>query len=110
MREFAKLQLDTLGYRVIEAANGHEAMNVMRANNDIDLLFTDMIMPGGMSGRQVAQEARLLNPGLKVLYCSGYAEDTVVQQGLLDETFELLNKPYTRLELATKIRGVLMDC
>ena len=110
VREFAKLQLDTLGYRVIEAANGHEAMNVMRANNDIDLLFTDMIMPGGMSGRQVAQEARLLNPGLKVLYCSGYAEDTVVQQGLLDETFELLNKPYTRLELATKIRGVLMDC
>jgi CheY-like chemotaxis protein len=73
----------------------------------IDLLFTDVIMPGGMNGRQLAVEALKRKPGLKVLYTSGYTEDAIVHHGRLDEGVLLLAKPYRRSDLARLIRTAL---
>jgi PAS domain S-box-containing protein len=107
VREFAKTQLHYLGYRVLEAANGKDALKILREHQDIDLLFTDVVMPGGLNGRELAHEARKLYPALKVLFCSGYAESAILHLGLLDEDLQLLNKPYSRLQLARRIRGML---
>jgi signal transduction histidine kinase len=107
VREFAKAQLLYLGYRVVEAANGKDALAVLREHNDIDLLFTDVVMPGGLNGRELALEARKLYPSLKVLFCSGYAESAILHMGLMDKDVQLLNKPYSRLQLARRIRGML---
>jgi CheY-like chemotaxis protein len=96
-----------LGYRVFEAANGNDALKVLAEHQGIDLLFTDLVIPGGLNGRQLAQQASLLKPELKVLYCSGYAESAVHHQGWLNKEIQLLNKPYTRLELARRVRGAL---
>ena len=74
---------------------------------DIDLLFTDVIMPGGLNGPQLAAAARSARPGLPVLYTSGYTENAIVHHGRLDPGVHLLNKPYRRNELACKIRQVL---
>ena len=100
-------QLRSLGYRVTAATSGPEALKALNAHHDIDLLLTDIIMPGGMNGRELADQARLSNPSLKVLYTSGYTENAIVHHGRLDSGVELLSKPYTRLELATKVRSVL---
>jgi len=107
VREFAKTQLLYLGYRVLEAANGKDALAVLREHPEIELLFTDVVMPGGLNGRELAHEARKLYPALKVLFCSGYAESAILHMGLLDEDVQLLNKPYSRLEMARRIRGML---
>ncbi|WP_409522487.1 PAS domain S-box protein [Nitrincola sp. MINF-07-Sa-05] len=100
-------QLLSLGYRVTSATSGPEALSVLQAQRDIGLLFTDIIMPGGMNGRELADQARAVYPLLKVLFTSGYTENAIVHQGRLDPGVDLLSKPYTRLELATKVREVL---
>ncbi len=107
VREFAKTQLLHLGYRVLEAANGKGALAILREHPEIELLFTDVVMPGGLNGRELAHEARKLYPALKVLFSSGYAESAILHMGLLDENVQLLNKPYSRLQLARRIRGIL---
>ncbi len=107
VREFAKSQLALLGYRVLEATNGKEALAILREHEDIDLLFTDVVMPGGLTGRELAVEACAINPTLRVLYCSGYAEKAIHSQGVLGKEMQLLSKPYTRFELAKRIREVL---
>lgn len=105
--EHLKNQLETLGYRVTTAMSGPEAMDVLRAHGDIDLLLTDIVMPGGMNGRELADLARVHRPSLRVMFTSGYTENAIVHQGRLDPGVTLLSKPYTRLELATKVRAVL---
>jgi PAS domain S-box-containing protein len=107
VREFAKTQLLYLGYQVLEAANGKDALAMLREHPEIELLFTDVVMPGGLNGRELALEARKLYPALKVLFTSGYAESAILDMGLLDEHIQLLNKPYSRLQLARRIREVL---
>ena len=107
VRDFAKSLLTDLGYRVLEASNGKEALRLIEKHEDIDLLFTDVVMPGGMNGRELAEEACKTRAKLKVLYCSGYAESAAINQGLLDQGVRLLNKPYTRRELASTIRQAL---
>jgi signal transduction histidine kinase/CheY-like chemotaxis protein len=109
VREFAKLQLTSLGYVVLDAANGLDALEILNRNKDVNLLFTDIVMPGGLNGRELARRACEINPGLKVLYCSGYAEQATLRRGLLEKDMQLLNKPYSRLGLATRIRGVLTE-
>ncbi|WP_439596860.1 ATP-binding protein [Falsiroseomonas sp.] len=100
-------ELKLLGYQVLAAGNGHEAMEVLRSEVEIDVLFTDVVMPGGMSGPQLAEAALQLRPGLRVLYTSGYTENAVVHHGRLDPGVVLLSKPYRRQELAEKLRHVL---
>jgi PAS domain S-box-containing protein len=96
--------LETLGYRVLGAANGAEAIERLHARPDIDLLFTDVVMPGGMNGRELADAAQALRPDLPVLFTSGYTEDAIVHHGRLDPDVHLLRKPYRRQELAAKLR------
>jgi signal transduction histidine kinase len=107
VREFAISQLAGLGYRVLEAANGKDAVKLIMEHEEIDLLFTDVVMPGGMNGRELAHAAHRLRPTLRVLYTSGYAESAIVHQGLLDKDVQLLSKPYSRMVLAGKIRETL---
>jgi len=73
----------------------------------IDLLFTDVVMPGGMNGREVAEEARLIDPRLKVLFTSGYFEGALLRNGNLDANVQLLIKPYRKKELAQKVQDAL---
>jgi PAS domain S-box-containing protein len=110
VREYAISLLADLGYRVLPAANGRDALEIVRSHGraDIDLLFTDVVMPG-MNGRELAIEACKLNPRLKVLYCSGYAEQVILHQGLQNDDVCLLNKPYSRLEVARSVRTVLSE-
>ncbi|MEQ8516624.1 MAG: response regulator, partial [Chromatocurvus sp.] len=107
VRQYASTQLSLLGYRVIEAANGIEAIQVMRERDDIDLLFTDVVMPGGVNGPELAQQARELHPRLKVLYTSGYTQNAIVHHGRLDAGVLLLSKPYQRDKLARMVRQAL---
>ncbi|WP_194756371.1 hybrid sensor histidine kinase/response regulator [Aliidiomarina indica] len=100
-------QLRSLGYKVTAVSSGPDALISLGERDDIDLLLTDIVMPGGMNGRELADKARENNPSLKVLFTSGYTENAIVHHGRLDPGVELLSKPYTRLELATKVRRVL---
>ncbi|MEW6090646.1 MAG: ATP-binding protein, partial [Pseudomonadota bacterium] len=100
-------QLADLGYHVTGAENGVMALLILKADESIDLLFTDVVMPGGMNGRQLAEAATEMRPGLKVLFTSGYTENAIVHQGRLDRGVQLLSKPYRREELAAKIRKVM---
>ena len=100
-------QLLSLGYRVHSAANGQSALQVLRDHPEIDLLFTDIVLPGGMNGRQIAEAAQAVRPDLKVLYTSGYSENVIIHHHRLDPGIELLSKPYRRAELASRIRKVL---
>jgi CheY-like chemotaxis protein len=107
VRMYAHHLLEDLGYRVLSASNGPEALEVLAKNTDVRLLFTDVIMPGGMNGRQLADAACKLRPSLKVLYTSGYTENAIVHHGRLDPGVILLSKPYQRKDLVTKLRQVL---
>jgi DNA-binding LytR/AlgR family response regulator len=80
---------------------------VLKLEAGFDLLFTDVVMPGGLNGRQLAEEARKLNPGLRVIFSSGYADSAVAHHGGLDQGVHLLNKPYRRSDLAKKVREAL---
>ncbi|WP_017302070.1 PAS domain-containing protein [Nodosilinea nodulosa] len=107
VRRYAYDQLLNLGYQVLVAIDGPTALALVRQRDDIDLLFTDVVMPGGMSGRELADLARQLRPELNVLYTSGYAENAIVHHGRLDAGIQLLSKPYGRAELSQKIRDAL---
>lgn len=107
VRSHVEAQLKLLGYLVITARNGPEALEIIRSEADIDLLFTDVIMPGGMNGRELTEAAAVLRPELKVLYTSGYTENAIIHHGRLDDGVDLLQKPYRRIELANKVREVL---
>ncbi len=100
-------QLRSLGYDCKEAASAADALEIMDKGCTIDLLFTDVVMPGGMNGRQLADAALLRQPDLKVLFTSGYTEDAIIHQGRLDPGVTLLSKPYRRADLAAKIKSAL---
>ena len=100
-------QLRLLGYRVIETRNAREALEAARRIDDFDLLFTDVVMPGGMTGRQLADEIQLLRPGIKVLYTSGYTENAIVHHGHLDPGVQFIGKPFRQADLDEKIRTTL---
>jgi len=107
VQDFAAAQLAELGYRVLVAGDGPEALEILGRDIDIDLLFTDVVMPGGLNGRQLAEAAQDLRPGLKVLYTSGYTDNAIVHHGRLDADALMLGKPYRRAELAAKIAVAL---
>ncbi|NML59565.1 PAS domain S-box protein [Massilia sp. RP-1-19] len=107
VRTFARGQLEELGYRVIEAASGADALELLHGRADIELLFTDVVMPGGMSGRQLADAAQAFRPALPILYTSGYTQDAIIHHGRLAPGVMLLSKPYRRAELAQKVSAAL---
>jgi CheY-like chemotaxis protein len=107
VREHSTASLRDLGYRVLAAEDAHAALRVLAGAEEIAMLFTDVGLPGGMTGRQLVDAARLQRPGLKVLYTTGYARNAIVHGGVLDPGTELLPKPFSYAALAAKIRTVL---
>jgi CheY-like chemotaxis protein len=107
VRNFVVAQLQGLGYRTIAAADSRAAMAVVENGEPFDLLFTDVILSGGMTGRQLADAVAKHRPGLKVLYTSGYTDNSIVHHGRLDQGVLLLTKPYRKTQLAQMIRQAL---
>ncbi len=99
--------LEDLGYTVLSALSGVEALAILEKGVKVDLLFTDVVMPGAISGRQLAERAIERVPTLRILFTSGYTENAIVHNGRLDPGVELLSKPYGRQQLAAKVRHVL---
>lgn len=109
VRTFAAQQLRQRGYVVHEAVNGPDAMEVLRSVEHIDVLFTDVIMPGGMTGRQLADAVLAERPDTPVLYASGYTENVIIHNGRLDAGVHLLPKPYSARQLVARISAMLGD-
>ena len=94
------------GYEVVEAGKGEEAIEFLRTGQHFDLLFTDLVLPGGMNGVEIAEQAKRLQPKIKVLYTTGYAASAVIHQGRLDPGATLVNKPCRRADLLEKVRAI----
>ncbi len=108
VREIAVSILGELGYRVLEAADGEEGLRVFEAHAaQIDLLLTDMVLPGALRGRELAERAVAIKPAVKVLYMSGYTENSIVHHGRLDDGVQLIGKPFKREQLARKVADVI---
>ncbi|MEH3159674.1 MAG: PAS domain-containing protein [Sphingomonas taxi] len=101
--------LSDLGYRVLKAVDAQSALNVIESGIPIDMLFTDVVMPGTLKSPELARKAKERLPDLAVLFTSGYTENSIVHGGRLDAGVELLSKPYTREALARKFRHVLAN-
>jgi PAS domain S-box-containing protein len=104
VRTYTVEMVSDLGYLVVSAADGLSALQVLDAHPELCLLFTDVGLPGGMNGRQLADEAILRRPGIKVLFTTGYARNAIVHHGRLDPGVEVIFKPFTYLDLAAKLR------
>jgi CheY-like chemotaxis protein len=107
VRDYVVAQLRSLGYAATAAANAAEALKILDDGAAPDLLFTDVIMPGGVDGRQLADQVRRRRPSLKVLFTSGYTQTAIVHHGRLDPGVLLLAKPYRKIDLARMIRTAL---
>ena len=105
--QLACQHLTDLGYRIYQAENAARALEILSEEINIDMLFSDVVMPGGTSGYELAQQATQQRPGLKVLLTSGFASKTIAQNGQVKFSEHLLNKPYRKAELAQWIRRVL---
>lgn len=109
LRSLARRSLEALGYRVIAAADGPAALAAARAQGRIDLLLTDVMLPGGMNGRQVAEALSAEHSGLPVVYVSGYSEEILLKRAQVDSTLRLLTKPYDQRQLAAAVRAALSE-
>jgi len=107
VRDMAAALLEDLGYRVITADCGNAALNVLAERTDIDLMFTDMVMPGGMDGSQLASHARRVYPDMPTVFTTGYADAAVLRDGQITSSKNLVTKPYRRSDLASKIGAAL---
>jgi CheY-like chemotaxis protein len=107
VRRSVNAQLRSLGYRSLTAANAAEALAIADTGEPFDLLFTDVIMAGGMDGRQLAEAMAKRRSSLKVLFASGYTEDAIIHHGRLDPGVHLLAKPYRKSELAGMLRRAI---
>ena len=103
VRIFSVEALRDLGYGVLEAADGESALRILESDARIDLLFTDVVLPGGMTGADVARAARAARPDIKVLFTTGYARNAIFHHGRLDKGVQLLTKPFGLSDLAEKV-------
>jgi PAS domain S-box-containing protein len=109
VREVAVAMLSDLGYRVLQASDAAKGLAVIESGIPVDLLFTDVVMPGALKSPEMARQARQRIPDLAVLFTSGYTENSIVHGGRLDAGVELLSKPYSREALARRLRHVLAN-
>jgi PAS domain S-box-containing protein len=107
LREHIAGILTDLGYEVVATADGPSALAMIGQRPDLDLLLTDVVLPGGMNGRQIATEALRLRPGLKILFMTGYTPNAIVHDGRLDAGVALISKPFTYDQLGAKVRAEL---
>ena len=107
LRRFVVRVLSRLGYEVLEAGSGKQALAALKISPEVDLFLSDVLLPGGRSGPDIAQEAQRDRPNLKFLFMSGYVTAESHHQGWLRDGADLLNKPFTKHDLAQKVRAVL---
>jgi CheY-like chemotaxis protein len=107
LRAYTVETLGELGYRVLAAATGAAALEILDGTSQIDLLFTDVVMPGGINGRQLADEAVRRRPGLQVLFTTGYTRNAIVHHGRLDPDVQMIGKPFSLSDLGAKVRALL---
>jgi CheY-like chemotaxis protein len=107
VRELATITLRQLGYNVCAAADGAQALTLARQGARLDVLVTDVVLPGGMNGRQVADEVQRLRPGVRVVYASGYSDEVIQTRGELAPGLKLLTKPYDPQQLARALHEAL---
>jgi CheY-like chemotaxis protein len=107
VRAYSVDSLRELGYRVLEARDGPSALRLLDQESRVDLLFTDVVLPNGMTGAQLAAQAKTIRPSLKVLFTTGYARNAIVHHGRLDSGVHLIVKPFSFNDLAAKVRDVL---
>ena len=107
LRQIPVTILREQGYKVVEAQDGKEAIRRLKDGQPFDLLFTDVVLPGGINGFEIADQAKGIQPNIKILYTTGYADNAVVQNGNLDSRVPVINKPYRRAELLEKVRAML---
>jgi CheY-like chemotaxis protein len=107
VREIVALHLRDFGYHVIEAGDGNEALRRAQDAGTLDMVLTDVVLPGPMRGKELVQHLTDISPGLKVLFMSGYTENAIVHHGKLDDGVQLLSKPFKRDQLARKVAEVL---
>jgi CheY-like chemotaxis protein len=106
VRELTVARLKAIGYKVLEAVDGRKAIEVLKGSEPVDLVFTDLVMPGGLSGRDVAMLASEIRPGIKVLLTSGYAEDLMLDDDPKLAQLKILRKPYRQADLVAALREV----
>jgi PAS domain S-box-containing protein len=109
VREAAMAMIEELGYHRLEAADAEQALAVLERGERVDLVFTDVVMPGPLRTRDFAQKMRELRPGMPVLFTSGYTDNAIIHQGRLDEGVHLISKPYAKADLARRIAALLAD-
>jgi signal transduction histidine kinase/ActR/RegA family two-component response regulator len=107
VRGLSVATLQELGYRVISARDAAAALDLLRGNPDVRLLFTDVVLPGSLNGRRLAEQACILRPGLPVLFTTGYTPNAIIHNGVLDSGVHLLSKPFSAAELGAKIAAML---
>ena len=107
VRTLAVVLLRGLGYEILEAPDAGSALIALETSPRVHLLFTDVVLPGDMNGPDLAAEVHRRRPGIGILYTSGYTENAIIHQGRVDDGLELLNKPYSKADLARKVRDVL---
>jgi PAS domain S-box-containing protein len=107
VRSLAVILLGDLGYAVLEAGNGKSALELLAENSRINLILTDMVMPGGLNGRALAREAQRISPGIPVVFMSGYTEKAAARDGKIGAGEIMIQKPFRRMELARKLRQAL---
>lgn len=107
VRDFVCGQIRDLGYTVYSASTGQQALELLSHDMAFDLLFTDIMMPGGINGRELAEQAQAVRPDLQVVFTSGYSDDVIMRDGCLEPGTHLLKKPYRRGELAAVLRAAL---
>lgn len=103
----AQEQIEDLGYKVYGASNGQQALQLLAEHNDIDLMFSDVIMPDDMNGYELAIKAREIRPALKILLASGFTAEAMKQKGLALFEAKILQKPYRYEELSSKLAEIL---
>jgi nitrogen-specific signal transduction histidine kinase/CheY-like chemotaxis protein len=107
LRRLIVQMLRSLNYATLESGSGEEALVVLRGSTRVDLLLTDLVLPGGISGRDLGEEAQRARSGIRVLFMSGYAENAIIHQGRLDEGVNFLQKPFRIVTVARAIRKML---
>jgi signal transduction histidine kinase len=107
VRDFARDALEGLGYTVLAGRDGAEGIAILKETRKVDVLFTDVVLPGGVNGRKLADEAARLRPRLPVLFTTGYTRNAIVHDGRLDPDVRLISKPYTQNMLAWTLRRIL---
>lgn len=108
VRDLAVEILEMNGYAVRSAGNGAEALSILRRERDIGLIFTDIVMPGGMNGTQLAEAALRIQPDLRILFASGYADQSILDH-LIRDGMSFVQKPYRPRDIAARVRALLAD-